>query len=215
MAARDIPPKAFTVPAQNISITAGPAASPQACIIQGSFQQSVTFTNNCGQTIDIKFATNPVNPTQKVFNDILGLSPTAPNNSVTVAPLVANGSVNYKVYFGGTGYQPYAIQVGAGPMQIQVKYDSASGKGQCNPDPVVVPVGGTLEMKSADYAYNVNWPGMQGGPFTPHITSIGMLGSAQGTGPATAGDYTYTVTRVAAAGDIIIGGGGTVRIKGS
>jgi hypothetical protein len=130
---------------------------------------------------------------------------------------VANGSVNARIFISGDGgFGSFAIQVGVGPMQIQVKYDAVLRKGQCTPDPVLVPVNGLLQIQSADSAaYSVRWvPGVQDGPFTPQIKSIPSLGSAQGSAPALPLDYTYTVTRIGGVeGDIFMNGGGTIKVK--
>jgi len=198
-----------------IKITAG-VASPAACIIRAG--QSVTFINNYRSPVDIQFDPNPLAPTT-VFNDIIGLSPA---NSNTQSPQVANGSVNYFVKAGsGPAHGPYAIQVGAGPLYIRVSYDPASGKALVNPDPVMIPCKGTLEMVSTDYNYDVAWTASD--PFTPALTSVGVSNNTpHEENKGVIGDHVYTVTKYGMSQNIPGGvtpagggGGGTVKIKSS
>ncbi len=201
---------------QVIKITGAGVASPAARIIGAG--QSVTFINNYGSPVDIQFDPNSIAPTT-VFNDIIGLSPA---NSNTQKPQVANGSVNYYVKVGsGPAQGPYAIQVGAGPLYIQVSYNPASGKALVNPNPAMIPCKGTLEMVSTDYNYDVAWT--TGDPFAPALTSVGVSNNTpHQESKGAIGDHAYTVTKygtsqntrggVTAAGG---GGGGTVKVKSS
>lgn len=176
----------------------------------GSGQQSITFTNNSGSAVDIRFEPNPVYSNVIVFNDIVGLSS---NHTNTQTPQVANGSVNYHVVVGATRYGPYAIQVGSGPLYIQLSYDSAIGKIVSTPDSPAIPAGGTVEMVSADLTYNVSWS--SGDPFTPALTSVGVgvSNNAPHQENASQGDYTYQLTP---SGNMQYGnGGGKVIVKGS
>jgi len=205
MAARAIP---FT--AQYITIDSGFVPSPLGDFNQG---QDVTFTNNSGATIDIKFAPNPITPT--VFTDILGLSPTAPNNTATRTPQVTNGSVNYYVWSGGVQKSgPYPIQVGTGPMFVQITNSIAT------PEEVAIPHtavgGGTLQMVSTDVPYDIGPPSfsnMFNKPLTKadntSHTNIGSVGSF---------DYTITASapgRAMGGGKVGVMGGGRVIIHPS
>ena len=137
---------ACVVSAQNITITSTSVptytVSPKALIIEGSGQQSITFTNNSAAAIGIQFVPNPVYPSLVVFNNIASLSP---NGTNTQTPQVANGSVNYYVVAGANRYGPYAIQVGSGPLYLSLSYDAGTGEILASSDSVVIPVGGTLE----------------------------------------------------------------------
>jgi len=163
MAARVIPFE-DNVSAKGISITATDA-TPEGCILSTT-QNAVTFTNNSGYVIDINF--NP----SGIFTNVIGLSPTSPNNSNTQsAP--ANTSVNYNV----TVYEtpqvtngPFAIQRGTGYMVVTV---SGSGDNLTNvPVDVAIPVGGNLMMyTSSNNVYPVAWT--DGDPFdTDPITTV-------------------------------------------
>jgi hypothetical protein len=171
--------------------------------------RTATFTNNSGSAVDIRFDPNPVYPSVIVFNDIVGLSS---NHTNTQTPQVANGSVNYHVVVGATRYGPYAIQVGSGPLYIQLSYDSATGKILSTPDSPVIPAGGTVEMVSADFTYNVSWS--NGDPFTPAPTSVGVgvSNNIPHQENASQGDYTYQLTP---SGNGTGSGGGKVIVKGS
>src|ERR1039458_10482291 len=72
---RVIPIEEDTYPAQEITIQLvnnNYVPTPQACKIYGSQQQSVTFINNSGATVNITFEPNPITPT--VFKEILNLA---------------------------------------------------------------------------------------------------------------------------------------------
>jgi hypothetical protein len=198
---------------QVINIDSTFTASPKAVIIAAGTE--VNFTNNSGATINITFEPNPPGPALFVNTPNL-----APGTIDGQTPQPANGSVNYYVnVVGGASHGPYAIQVGNGPLYIQVTYNNATGQGICTPDQPVIPYLGYLEMISNDYNYSVSWPTSFGDPFTPLLTSIG-IGAPNNTPhkeTSNLADYKYTVTKlgatklgVAAAGG---GGGGTIKVK--
>ncbi len=183
MAARVIPFE-DTASAKNISITATDA-TPEGCILS-TVQNAVTFTNNSGYVVDIKF-----NPTG-IFTDIIGLTPTPPNNFATQsAP--PNIGVNYNVTVyepGGTVINgPYAIQTGTGYMVVTVR---GSGDNLTNiPDEVAIPVGGNLMMYTSTVnVYPVSWT--NGDPFTQPITTVDNASHTENPqdGP---GEYPYQI----------------------
>jgi len=194
MAARVIP---FS--AQPITIDSSFVPSPAGCFNQG---QDVTFTNSSGATIDIKFAPNPISPT--VFTpDITGLSPTAPNNTATRTPQVTNGSVNYYVWSGGVQKSgPYAIQVNAGPMFVQITNSIAT------PEVVAIPHtavgGGTLQMNTTDVPYDIGPPSFSN-MFNKPLTKAD---NTSHTNIGSVGSFDYTITASAPGG--VIGGGKVV-----
>jgi len=210
MAARHIPEPEF-LPSQTITIGTTFEPSPKGCIIAPPGTLSITFTNNSGAPISIQFETNPVYPNQIVFNNISNL---ANNTSNTQQPQVANATVNYNVIANGTSHGPYAIQVGNGPMYVQVTYDTTKSAGQCNPDPIAIPPGGTLEMVSTDYTYEVAWPTSD--PFTPPLQWIyaGVANNTPHTANNSVADYGYTVAKYPPLKDAG-NGGGTIKIKGT
>ncbi len=147
------------IAAQVITITASDA-SPDACTILGQGQR-VRFENNSKSSINIKFETNLFTPA--VFHDMLIRS----TDSYTQEPEAANLTVNYWVYEDGSERRgPYAIQVGTGPLFVQIKYvpdDGADvGEAVVTPQKVKIPCHGWLELVSSDYNYNVAWD-----PFDP------------------------------------------------
>src|SRR5205814_7236714 len=89
-------------------------ANPAGCLIENG--QNVTFTNNSGSTISNLFDQTAISK-QTVFNDINNL---APGSNHTEAPLVRDITVNYNVSMVGKKREPFAIEVGAGPLQISV-----------------------------------------------------------------------------------------------
>jgi hypothetical protein len=200
MAARVIPFE-NNVLAQNVSITASDV-TPEGCILQAG--QNVTFTNNAGIPISIAF--NP----SGIFANITNLSPTAPNNTNTqTAP--SSGSVNYHVTVGAVTNGPYAIQAGPGPMYVTVSGNSTSGF-TCSPDPVAIPVGGTLQMNPAvsTHHYKVAWT--DDDPFTVPLTTVDSTPHAENPNDGAAG-YPYTLDDASIRGTG--GRGGKVIVKGS
>lgn len=209
-AARNIPPMEDTV--QIISITYANSTltvSPQGIIIAPGEQVSFANSGSSQAPIGVTFSANPPGPPagSTLFTNITNLQPgstqpqTAPNS---------NGSVNYMVTAGATSYGPFAIQVGNGPLYIQVTNSN------CLPDPAVIPPRGKLAMFSADSgndSYNVNWTGTNGDPFTPPIQTAvsGMQNNVVSVGTPTLGQYTYKVTRAPIEGN----GGGKVIVKGT
>ena len=205
MAARVIPFE-DSATAQNISITAT-GATPGGCILT-AVQDTVTFTNSSGYSIDITF-----NPTG-IFNNVSNLSPTSGSN-VNTQPAPVNASVNYYVTVYEPGVTvtngPYAIQQGTGAMVVTV---SGSGTNiTCAPDPVAIPVGGNLKMSPAisTSQYTVGWT--NGDPFTTPITTVDNTSHTDDPqdGP---GDYSYKIPKpsvTAGTGN----GGGTVKVKGT
>jgi hypothetical protein len=99
--------------------------------------------------------------------------------------------VNYTVSVNGTNVGgPYSIQAGTGPIYVQVLY--TAGQGDSSPDPVALPVAGTLEMVCLDpHAYNVGWNTQ---PFSTPLNLTAQTGNAAHTANVTAGTYTYTLT---------------------
>ncbi len=173
-------------------------ATPQGIIVQPGDQ--VNFLNNSEVAVNIQFQPNP--PGEAVY----------PSMNVPVGPKSSNGftapsydaSANYNIYVGATKQAggPYAIQVGVGPLYVQVTY--TGGQGVCSPDPAAVPPGGNLRIVETDHhSYKVGWSGGHN-PFNPPLTTVG---SHQST--ASAGQYEYTVSE---GGPVLAGGGGTIII---
>jgi hypothetical protein len=216
---RIIPIEEENVAAQPIAITSSGgvyAASPVACIILGSRQQGVSFSNTSGSTVAITFVPNPVNNNLKVFNDIPSLPSTGAPTYQT--PQVDNGSVNYNIVVGGQSYGPFAIQVGNGPLQVFISMSGTTIT--CTPPTVAVPaynnalgIPGTLEMipDNVNNGYAIAWPGGSD-PFHPPLTWPDSAPHGD-TNATPVGNYNYTVnTPNPKEGG---GGGGTVRIKSS
>src|SRR5689334_269345 len=99
---------------QQVNINSQFNANPAG--VQISNSQSVEFNNNSGSTISILFAPTAIS-NQRVFNDITNL---AKGQSATETALVADITVNYQIWDGTQNHGPFAIEVGAGPLQISV-----------------------------------------------------------------------------------------------
>jgi hypothetical protein len=193
MAARVIPYEENLV-AKTVTITATDA-TPEGCILQAG--QGVTFTNNSGSPVTITF--NPTN----MFGASINLTASAPGNSYTAPGPAGSGSVNYYITVGANPNPngPYAIQAGAGPMYVVVS--GSVGNEKVSPDPVAIPVGGTLQMNPSlsTNKYSVGtWT--NGDPFIVPLTTVDSTPHTDNTsdGP---GQFPYTATRTS-----IEGGGG-------
>lgn len=214
MAARHLPHIPKEEIAQTITIDSTFAASPKAVIIPAG--QPVSFTNNSGTSVLISFEPNPPGPT--LFSEIPNLANGATNTQTPNAP-TGNGAVNYYIYdSNNAAHGPYAIEVGNGPLYVQVTWSQALGAGQCTPDPAVVPYLGHLEAYSNDYNYTVGWPTSFGDPFSPQLNSI-VPGSANNNPVQEVANlnlYKYTVTKNPPNTKEGTGsGGGKVIVKGS
>ena len=207
-AARHIP---MTEAVWTINIDTTFTPTPKGVIVKPGDQ--VSFVNGSGVAISVQFAANPPGPAVSA-NLSIGVGATA---SFT-APNT-NASANYNIYVGPTQKSggPYAIQVGSGPLYVQVSYNVATGQAICTPDPVTIPYGnatvgrGTLEMMpvNAGDSFSVSWS--NGDPFNPPLVSVDSLPHTE---MVNVGSYPYAVakTGIMAGGG---SGGGTVKVKSS
>lgn len=141
----------------------------------------VNFSNNSQDaTINISYAPNPPGPT-------LYATPTpdiGPGDNYVQSqqsqPPAANGSVNYFVnVVGGPTFGPYSIQVGTGPLYVEVT------GGEATPAEVAIPPGGSVKMFSTDRKYGVEWTNT-GNPLpkpSPGLIEVYVGVSAPGNGP--------------------------------
>jgi hypothetical protein len=210
-AARHIP-IADTVHTITIDSTFTP--TPGGLIVQQG--DTVNFQNNSNSAITIQFVPNP--PGQPVSGNI---TINANSSGGFVAPNY-DASANYDIYVGTTKESdgPYAIQVGNGPIYVQVTWNVALGVGQTNPSPVAVPLEGNLEIFSTDTtSYKASWPNT-GDPFTlPSPLKEVVPGVANNLSyTATSGIAEYKFNLVKTTSSPVLGtgsGGGTVRVKGT
>jgi hypothetical protein len=193
---------------QTITIDSSLVPSPQGCIVSAPAGQqiAVTFNNTGPNPISITFTP------QGYFSNIPSLTGSQVQN--------VNGGVNAGVnyYINGNLNEPYAIQLGDGPMIVTIS-TAANGSVSYSPSIVAVPLGsviqtGSLEMVAAvpGNGYDIeNWSPSD--PFDPPITETGE-GSDVATG-ATAGTYTYGADDWVDHKPPIVGGGGggTVKIR--
>lgn len=215
MAARVIP---MEVVVQSITIDNTYTATPKAVRIPPlQAGQQVSFTNNSGTSVLISFEPNPPGPT--MFVEIPNLANGATNTQTPSVDVYGNGAVNYYIYdANNNAHGPYAIEIGNGPLYVQVTWSQAMGAGLCTPDPAVVPYLGHLEVYSNDYNYNVGWPTSFGDPFTPRLNSVapGSANNSPVQETANFNLYKYTVTKNPPNPKEGTGnGGGKVIVKGA
>jgi hypothetical protein len=155
----------------------------------------VNFTNDPNSTAPISITFNP-NPTgvpnppgPVLFSSIPASSPLQPGATSQEQPQATNGSVNYFVTVeGGATFGPYAIQVGSGPLYVEIAGSSSQ------PDPIMVPKGGTLQMYSNDTnTYRIGWTALD--PF-PGLTQAnpGWSNNNPYTQSGPVRGYPYTIT---------------------
>ena len=192
--------RVFTAADQPVNINPQGQANPAGCLIENG--QNVTFTNNSGSTISILFAQTAISK-QTVFNDINNL---APGSNYTEAPLVPKITVNYNVSMDGKPpYGPFAIEVGAGPLEISVTDTNPT------PDIATIPRNGEIQFTTTDYKCNISWP--DGDPFNPHLDhafvdqSDNPVGHERGN---VVKDFHYKVTRSTDVNPV--DGGGTIKV---
>ncbi len=206
MAARHLPRTEVT---QTITFGANFNPTPKAVIIASG--TTVDFVNNSTSTITLTFAQNPITATGLTLFTNVTL---APGTSDSQSPTAVVGSCNYTVTVGGTIYGPFSVQVGTtSPLIVQVTYIGTSG--DCQPATAMIPVGGKLQMTSADsHSYHVFWAGGINNPFNPALASVNAAGGpqndiCQATAPASTTPYVYSVNSPGpAAGN---GGGSVIR----
>jgi hypothetical protein len=203
--ARELPIEDFNA---NPAITIGTnlIPSPQACMVLGDGQMSVTFSNTSGQSIQINFVPPAIPGNPVLFSNISSFP-----NTQTI-PAGTNASVNYTITANGETSDPYCIQINDGPMIVQLSV--VNSVVTCTPGTVAVPqtsvmADGTLAIVPAisAYSYPISWFN-NNDPFTPALDSSD--GESHASNPGTAGNsYTYT------AGDPVENtpGNGTVIIR--
>ncbi|MFY9906942.1 MAG: hypothetical protein WBX02_04130 [Terriglobales bacterium] len=186
--ARELPIEDFNAN-PTITIDATLIPSPQACMVAGANEMSVTFSNTSGQSIQISFVPPAVQGGPVLFSNISSFP-----NTQTI-PAGTNASVNYTLTVNGVVSEPYCIQINDGPMIVQLA--TVNNVITYTPPTVAVPetsvmADGTLAILGAisGNSYPISWTNNDD-PFTPAITSSGSASHA--SNPGTAGNtYTYT-----------------------
>jgi hypothetical protein len=185
--------------------------SRQGLVVQLGDQ--IDFENLSGVDLIIEFQSN--SPGQAVYPP---MSLSVPNGTTVgfVAPSY-NASANYYIYQGAIEESgPFVIQVGTGPMYVQLS--GPVGNVTYNPPTVAVPQGnalqgsGNLEMvpTMTGKTFSIgDWSPSD--PFSPPLQSSG--GSPHSTGSsAPIGEYTYVATPTNSPAPHGVGGGGGGRV---
>jgi hypothetical protein len=191
--------RVYTAADQPVNINPQGQANPAGCLIENG--QNVTFTNNSGSTISILFDQTAISK-QTVFNDINNL---APGSNYTEAPLVSDKTVNYNVSMNGQTRGPFAIEVGAGPLEISVT--------RTNPTPEhgIIPPNGEIQFTATDDKCNIAWP--DGDPFNPPLDNafVGQPNNPVGQEHGNSGKtFRYEVTKSTDLNPV--DGGGTIKV---
>jgi len=183
-----------------IVIEDGFAPSSQGIIISPG--DTVLFVNNTRYPVNIVF--DPTSQPEPMFSDTPVIPPGESYVATTSPDL--DGSEMYRVYSGGVKQNggPYVIQVGRGPLYIEVTH------GITAPDPAVIPAGGTLRIiDSANHSYTViDWKKSGNScpnPFNPPLAAVGNHEVTAGTG-----EYSYTLS---SCNPIVGDGGGTIKVS--
>ncbi len=191
--------RVFTAADQPVNINPQGQANPAGCLIENG--QNVTFTNNSGSTISILFAQTAISK-QTVFNDINNL---APGSNHTEAPLVRDITVNYNVSMDGRTGKPFAIEVGAGPLEISVT--------DTKPTPKVgaIPPNGEIQFTATDFQCDITW--LDGDPLNPQLNNV-FVGQSNNPVVHEHGnvvkDFRYELTKSSQLNPV--DGGGTIKV---
>lgn len=192
---------------QEVNINSQFNANPAGVQISTSPSQDVQFNNNSGSTISITFANTAIT-NQRVFNDIPSL---ANGQSASVSPLVTGFTVNYQVWNGLQNHGPFAIEVGAGPLQISVT------NGLPTPNHGAIPPNGEIQFNATDTQCSIQWQN-NNDPFTPQLSTVYVgqsnnpVASEQGNSGK---NFPYTLNTQSAAHKahkVQGGGGGTIKV---
>ena len=191
--------RVFNAADQPVNVNPQGEANPAGCQIQDG--QNVTFTNSSNSPISILFAQTAISK-QTVFDDINNLAPGA---NYTEAPRASDITVNYKVSMGAQIKGPFAIEVGAGPLEISVTGTNPT------PGDGVIPPNGEIQFTATDYKCSVSWP--DGDPFRPPLdyAFVGQPSNPVGQEHGSSGKTLhYEVTRSTDLNPV--DGGGTIKV---
>jgi hypothetical protein len=162
---------------------------------------SIEFQNNAPFPVAITFTTT----SGTVFNNIASI-PASGGRSTPQQAQKSNVTVNYTITNLNNPIQvqgPYGIEVGTGPMQINIQ------GGQPKPTTISIPPGGQIQFDNLDsVAYNVSWTPPSS--FNPNVNPIQQGMNAVQTGPS--GNQAQTVTYTYPTLDGT-NGGGTVKVN--
>jgi hypothetical protein len=186
--AREFPIEDFNAN-PTITINTDLTPTPQACMVAGDVQMSVTFSNSSGQAIQVSFVPPAIPGAPVLFSTISSFP-----NTQTI-PVGTNASVNYYVTADGEISGPWCIQINDGPMIVELT--TVNNEIVYTPATVAVPetsvmADGTLAIVGAISGnnYPISWNNNDD-PFTPAINSSGS--GSHASNPGTAGNsYTYT-----------------------
>jgi hypothetical protein len=176
-------------PNQTITIDSTCTPTPQGCIVSApAFSNAiVTFANTAPFQISISFSPG----TQSIFPNPLVIAANSNSPTYTVAG-GTNLGLNYSITGNGIATGPFALQLGVGPMAVQI-----TGSGSTlsyTPNPVAVPQGnaangmGTLAISAPSTTLPINWTSTD--PFNPPINSADG-NSHPLAGGSNAGSYIY------------------------
>lgn len=184
--ARELPMEDYNAN-PTITIGADLTPSPQACMVSGSGQMSVTFANASGQAIEINFVPPAIPGNPVLFSSITSFPDTQD------IPARTNASVNYYVTANGEISGPWCIQINDGPMIVMLTLVNSAMV--YTPATVAVPEtgaagDGTLAIFPALNGFPIAWLN-NNDPFTPPINQSD--GASHASNPGTAGNtYSYT-----------------------
>jgi hypothetical protein len=144
---------------------------------------SIEFQNNAPFPVAITFTTT----SGTVFNNIASI-PASGGRSTPQQAQKSNVTVNYTITNLNNPNQvqgPYGIEVGTGPMQINIQ------GGQPNPKTISIPSGGQIQFDNLDnVAYNVSWN--PANSFNPNVYPVQPGMNPVQTGPS--GNQAQTLT---------------------
>lgn len=164
----------------SIGITGATTPQPSAQNTTMNFSDSIEFVNNTTYAVSITFTTT----SGIVFANIASLGPG--QNSGQVSPNMNNVTVDFTItsLTGGGASSAAGIQVGTGPLRINILADNT------NPDPVSIPNGGQIQFHP-DASYQISFTPPNA--FTPAVSTVSPTSSPVLTATNLARLATYTL----------------------
>ncbi len=145
---------------------------------------SIEFQNNAPFPVAITFTTT----SGTVFNNITSI-PASGGRSTPQQAQKSNVTVNYTITNLNNPIQvqgPYGIEVGTGPMQINIQ------GGQPNPTTISIPGGGEIQFDNLDsVTYNVSWTPTNSFPNGSILPGMNAVQTGPGGNLAQSVTYTF------------------------
>jgi len=209
------PKEALTGTNQTININSNAKASPKNQAIGN--QDTVTFKNNDpNDAATITFLGAGEQEFSYNGSPVTSLEVPAGSSAEPLTPLTANVTIDYDISAGANIGGPFSIEVGRGPLEIDIEDDD----GNTDLEEAAIPNNGTLFFKneSTDDTATITFGGdgdvlydQNGNPVTSQQVGPGASGALL-TGKGSNKEVTYSVSMALQADGGLGGGNGTIKV---